>query len=162
MYLLDYGRYMPPLDAGAREALTSCNVSYKGVALERVAHAWPAALHETDVHWALRDAGETLWLDPSIVVRQRRSLSLGRALGEWFDYGREFASARARAESKAKSVVRAGLAPALPALFAARAWATLGRAPHRVGTFVRALPALLALGVAWAAGEVAGSLRPID
>ena len=160
MFLHDYGRYMPPLPAAEARSLTSCNVSYKRDAIERVRDAWGDAFRETDVHWALLARGERLWLDPSIVVRQRRRIAAGRAVREWFAYGREFGTARARTEGRIAGLTRIAAAPALPALFAWRARAHLRRAPEHRGAFARAFPALLLLGAAWAAGEVAGAVAP--
>lgn len=159
MYFLDYGRYIPPQAAGPRQYLSACNVSYKRAALEPVAATWRVAMHETTVHFALLERGATLWLDPAIVVRQRRSLPVAEGMEELRHHGRLFGADRAGQLSAASRVARLVAMPLVPAVHLARAARHALRSPRLALGFVRALPALAAFAVAWATGEAGGLAR---
>jgi hypothetical protein len=82
IYYCDFGRYQNPVPAGPAEFLSDSNVAYKRAALEMVKQNWSDAFHETSVNWGLRDCGESLKLDPRMVVFQTRlglRLQIGRA-----------------------------------------------------------------------------------
>jgi hypothetical protein len=159
MYFLDYGRYIPPQAAGPREYLSACNVSYKRAALADIAETWRVAMHETTVHFALLARGATLWLDPSIVVRQRRSLAIPEGMEELRHHGTLFGQDRAGQLSAAGRAVRFAATPLVPAVHLARAARHAVGSPRLALGFVRAVPALVAFAVAWAAGEGAGLWR---
>jgi hypothetical protein len=164
LYLADWGRYMLPAAEGAVRSLTDCNVTYKRDLLSAVADVWAEEFHEPAVHWALQARGETLWLSPSIVVRQHRELSLAKALDERYRFGRLFAATRVSARTPLARALYVGTACLLPALLVARAGANVLRKRRFLGRFVRALPALVLLGAAWTYGELMGYLtgRPED
>lgn len=155
LYLADYGRYMSPVREGLAESLTDCNVSYRRAALDAVQPAWADEFHETVVHRALRERGDTLWLSPAPRVRQRRSRTAGALLRERYAHGRLYASTRIAGAPAHRRAALAALAPALPVLIAQRSLATALRA-GRIGRALLALPAILLAGGAWAAGEMSG------
>jgi len=159
MYFQDYGRYIPPQPAGARQYLSACNVSYKRAALEPVAAEWRVAMHETTVHFALLARGATLWLDPTIVVRQRRPLSVEEGMEELRHHGRLFGEDRADQLSAAGRAVRVAATPLVPVVHLARAARHALRSPRLAVGFARALPSLVAFAVAWATGEATGLAR---
>ena len=159
MYFFDYGRYIPPQVAGPRAYLTACNVSYKRAALAEVADAWRVAMHETTVHFALLARGATLWLDPSMVVRQRRPMSLTEGLDELRTHGALFGRDRAATLSATGRVMRLVATPAVPLVHLARSLAHPIRAPHLLGGYLRAFPTLVAFAAAWALGEAQGLAR---
>lgn len=155
LYLSDYGRYMSPVAEGPAAYLTDCNVSYKREALLAIAGIWRDAFHETAVNWALTGRGETLWLTPSIRVRQRRSRPLGAALRERYEHGRIFAGTRVAGMSVARRAGLAAMAPALPVVICQRAMRH-GTRGGRALAATAALPAILATGIAWSLGELVG------
>lgn len=159
MYFFDYGRYIPPQVAGRREYLSACNVSYKRAALDRVASTWASTMHETTVHFALLERGDTLWLDPGIIVRQRRALPMPEAMQELRHHGRLYGEDCARRLSAAGRALRLAAIPLVPAVHVARAARHALGSPRLTLGFVRAVPALAAFAVAWAAGEGAGLRR---
>ena len=156
MYFLDYGRYIPPQHAGPREYLTACNVSYKAASLAAVRGAWSHDMHETTVHMALRARGETLWLDPALVVMQQRDQSFGEAVAEVRRHGEAFGRDLADHLPASRRSVRVLASPLVPVLQLLRAASHLRRAPHLLPRFVLAFPALFALAVSWGRGEAAG------
>jgi len=158
VYLLDYGRYMPPLAAGGAAYASDCNVSYRRHDLERVAESWRDEFHETTVHWALAAIGVPTVLDPEIVVRQDRTVQLAEWLAERRDHGRIFAGTRVARmpwTGRARLAVQALL---LPPVIAWRVRAGL-RARRAAGRVPRAAwrPLLMA-AIAWSRGELDGYL----
>jgi hypothetical protein len=159
VFLCDFGRYEPPFEAQARDYVTDVNVCYKRAALDRTRDLWLDRYHETTVHWALRRAGETLWLSPEPVVRQMRDdLALGTLIGERFAWGRLFAATRARESSLPARLARAAASPLLPLVMWWRIVRRSGSGRGGGGSVVVATPAILLLLAAWAAGEMAGYL----
>ena len=156
MYLSDYNRYMPPVPAGPASYLTDCNVSYKRAVLDSVADLWRDEFHETTVHWKLQSLGQSLWLDPAIVVRHGRVLGIGEAIHDRYAFARLFASTRVAATSPAKRWVYAASSCLLPAVFTLRALRSVLSKRRNVAQFVRALPALLLITTVWAFGEFCG------
>jgi hypothetical protein len=159
VYFCDFGRYQRPFAAGPRPYVSDVNIGYKRRALSETADLWRARYHETTVHWALQQRGETLYLDPDLVVNQHRgSLRLSALVAERFAWGRLFAYTRAREHGVGKRMAFAALTPLLPVLLLIR-HARL-QLTKRVGTgrFLRASPAMFVLLAAWSAGELAGYL----
>lgn len=159
MYFFDYARYIPPQEAGARRYLTACNVSYKRSALRDIASVWAVTMHETEVHFALVSRGHTLWLDPRLVVRQRRVISLGGGIRELGRHGRLYGSDVARTLTRTGRLLRIAGIPLVPVVHMARSLQHPLRSPEMRGGYLLALPALVAYSVAWALGEGAGLLR---
>jgi len=158
IYLREFGTYMPPLEEGPRECLTDCNVSYKRATLEAIADVWSDAFHEPQVHAALRGRGETLWLSPKLLTVQQRSLQLGPAVVERYEFGRLYGALRAAVVSAGKRIALIVGAPLLPALFLMRVWVgVLGKRRH-IGACLAASPYLVLLAAAWSWGEFVGYL----
>lgn len=159
-YLLEYARYMPPLQAGPAMYISDCNVSYKRSALEPIAAAWQDAFHETRVHDAIREraGAEAIILDPNIIVLQSRRPRLGPFLAERFAHGKLYAQlrlARLGGEARWKHAVGSlGLAPVLVLRALKTAWR---RKDTRRGA-LRALPHLTLAALFWSAGESIGAL----
>ncbi|HJU74406.1 MAG TPA: glycosyltransferase [Gemmatimonadaceae bacterium] len=161
-YLLEYGRYMPPISSGTVAYLSDCNVSYKRRALEEISGVWQDAFHETEVHDSIRSrwGQDALLQDPSILVLQSRRPALASFLGERFAHGRLFARLRvARYGLPARlmySAIALGLTPLLVIRAVARA---LGRNEARTSA-LRALPYLTLAAASWSVGESVGALTP--
>lgn len=157
VYFCDYGRYQLPLEAGPRRYVTDVDISYKAAALESVRDLWRDRYHETTVHWELERRGETLFLTPELVVRQRRTgLSVRSILRERVEWGRLFAYTRAREASLPKRVVFAVLSPVLPLVLLARHTRMQASKRVRFGRFVRVSPWVALFLAAWSAGELLG------
>lgn len=157
VYLCDFGRYQNPVPAGPAEFLSDSNTSYKRQALEQVRDQWQQAFHETAVNWALRKRGESLRLDPGMVVYQSRyGLSLAPALRERFVWGRSFAGTRAKDMSLAQRGVFCGLSFLLPAVLTLRIVRLALNKRRHLNRIIPALPLVGLLQIFWAIGELAG------
>lgn len=158
LYLADYLRYMNPLLEGATDNLTDCNVTYKRPALDAIADTWTDEFHEPVVHAALQARGQSLWLDPKIVVYQQRSVDLRAALRDRYVFGRLFASTRAIDFSRTQLLLYCLLALALPAVLVGRVAVHVLRKRRCAAEFVRSLPYLMLVSTVWAGGEFLGYL----
>jgi hypothetical protein len=157
VYYCDFSRYQLPFAGGARDYVTDVNICYRRSALEATRALWQERYHETTVNWALRRAGEELYLAPESVVDEfRDDLSLGRLVRERVEWGRLFAYTRARESSIGKRIVWSLMTPVLPlVLFSRIARKQLGERRSR-RRFARVAPVVLLLLACWSAGELAG------
>lgn len=158
-YLLDYGRYMPPLPAGPSPFASDCNVSYRRDDLARVGEAWRDEFHETTVQWALEAIGVPTVLDPDIVVRQERAVQLTAWLAERREHGRIFAGTRVAGASAPGRLRLIATALLLPPVILWRVRAGLRRrgAARRVPR--ETWGSLLKAAIAWSRGELDGYWR---
>jgi hypothetical protein len=154
-YLADYLRYLDPPE-GPSNHLTDGNVTYKRASLEAMGAMWAGEFHENVVHAALEARGESLWLSPRIVVRQKRHLSVGAAVRDRYAFGRLFGSTRVEQAGALERMKLTAAAVVLPALLMARITLHILRTRRYAGAFLRALPALLLISSVWAWGEFVG------
>jgi hypothetical protein len=157
LYYCDFGRYGRPLPAGEAESVSDVNVSYKRDALNSIREVWNETYHETIAHWALRARGETLYLDPRIMVYQRRpEISWRQIYRERIEWGRAFAEGRVAEISSRRRLVYAAGAPALPIIIALRVWKRMRHQRRSPGQIIRTLPVAAVLLTGWALGELIG------
>jgi len=167
VYLTDYSRYMPPMEAGPAHSLTDCNVTYKRDALRSIADSWTAEFHENIVNDRLRAMGESLWFDPGILVYEFRPLTVSAAMRDRYSFGRLFAATRVEDSPLSKRLIYAAASCLMPPVLAWRAMRNLfSRGRHRLQA-IRCAPALLFVASVWMFGEMTGyltgspgSLRP--
>jgi hypothetical protein len=159
LFLCDFGKYERPFLPGPATSLTDQNVSYKRGPIERIRHVWEDSYDETAVHKALESSGETLWLNPDLLVRQDRGqLSLREQLRERFDWGRVFGGRRAQSVPGLHRALLLIMSPLIPALIVWRRTITAyrkGLSPMRI---LRVIPALSVLALFWTLGEAEGYL----
>jgi hypothetical protein len=155
LYFSEFAAFAPPLAGGPAPQLSGANLSYKREALAASQDLmdqgqWEAALHE---RW--RGQGRDLVISPATVVFQN-GMRGADALAMRFHYGRSYAADRF-GPRRGIAIAYALLGFLLPALITARAAGHAARS-RRLSRFVTALPWLVALNTAWAAGEIAGYL----
>jgi len=157
LYYCDFGRYGRPLPAGEAEYVSDVNVSYKREVLNSVREVWSESYQETAVHWTLRARGEALYLDPRLVVYQRRPTTMWRqAYRERIEWGRVFAETRVAAVSFWRRLVYAAGAPVLPVLLSLRVWGRMRHQRRSPVQIIRTLPLASVLLTGWALGELIG------
>jgi len=154
-YLADYVRYLDPAE-GPSDHLTDGNVTYKRAALLAIRESWKAEFHENVVHLALTERGQSLWLSPRILVRQKRPITLGAALRDRYAFGRLFGSTRVEYAGAGARLKMMAVSLLLPALLVARVASHIVRTRRYAGAFLRALPALVLISTVWAWGEFIG------
>jgi hypothetical protein len=154
-HMVDFYRYAPPVDAGPVDSLSVCNVAYSRATLDPIRKEWEAGFHETRVHDLLRKRGDLTMVPGAVIACDRRVGTLD-GLSERFRFGRLFAARRFRENAAASRFAYAAATPLLPFLLfariAKRSFATAGLS----GALVRSSAYVVALLVAWSAGEFVG------
>jgi hypothetical protein len=154
-YLADYLRYLDPSE-GPSVHLTDGNVTYKRSALDNIRSSWTEEFHENVVHSALKTRGESLWLSPRIVVRQKRNISLTGAIRDRYAFGRLFGSTRVEGAPASLRLKLSLTSLVLPPLLLARIASHIVRTRRYSGAFLRSFPVLLLISSVWAWGEFIG------
>lgn len=157
IYFCRYSRYMLPAVAEFHDDLAGDNCSYKRTALEGLSGVIAAGFWETFVHRAMRDRGQQLRLDPSIVVSYEGPVPFWGFLCRRFDHARLFAARRRQMMPRGQRWARAAASPIVPLVLLRRIGARVWNKGRR-GKFLASLPLLLALLVSWATGEGVGYL----
>jgi len=157
-YLVDYYRYMPPLEPGVSPTLTVCNASYRRDRLDAVSELWRDIFHETAIHEALAARFGCLWLCPEARVAMRRHVRFRDALRERVAFGRLFGCTRLGFLPTWRRVYYAFLAPALPAILLARMTRACARDRVNRRRLGRSALHVTALVLAWSWGEWLGYL----
>ncbi len=158
IYLRELGSYMPPMTGGPTAQLTDCNVTYKRAALDAIAGVWAESFHEPQVHAALAARGQQLWLSNSLLTFQQRTLELGPALAERYEFGRLYGSMRVLDLPLPRRLLMAAAAVLLPVLLTARAYRTVFSKGRHIAAAFRAAPYLLLFSTVWGWGEFLGYL----
>lgn len=158
-YLLRYFAYLPGARPAVVQELPGENVAYRRDLLERHAAMFVDGFWEVDVHRRLRAEGHELGWTADATVDFVPSVSLLGMVRNRLVHGAHFGRYRVRELGwpwwRALAVT-----PLVPAVLLLRIGRHAAAAtPRRLGTLVAALPALLVLLVAWAAGEAAGAWR---
>jgi hypothetical protein len=158
LFLCDFGRYQPCVAEGPVEYLSDVNICYKREAIESLRHLWSHKYQESTVNWALRRAGDQLYLSRlPVVVEQRAVAGLWPAMKERIHWARIFAHVRGReTPSRWRRLLWAAVTPVLPlVLFSRHLRRQLGSTTDRI-QFATAIPALLLLLYCWSLGECIG------
>ena len=159
VYYCDFGRYQRPFAAGPREYVTDVNVAYKRAALEQTQPIWRERYHEPLVHWALSEAGQTVFLSPEMAVIQiRDGLTLRRLIRERFAWGRLFGRIRGHRATLTKRVGWLAATPLVPAVLFGRFLRDRLQRRERPASIAAVGPAVALLLSVWVAGEAAGYL----
>jgi hypothetical protein len=157
-YYVDFFRYSPPAEESRAPSLTVCNVAYRRDHLAAVRGLWGEIFHETAINDALRQRFGALWLHPSAEVTMRRHVRLADAVKERYAFGRLFGCTRLEFVGPARRLAYALLAPMLPVLLLGRMARKAFQSRTSSRRFMRSLPALILLVVAWSWGEWLGYL----
>ncbi len=156
VYLLRYSAFAPPVAGGRVAEVAGDNAAYDRGALERHGSTVAAEFWEVDLHRRVRAEGGHLRMVPEAIAAFGRSFSFGTIFRHRFTHGRH--AGAFRASTGAASAARIVLAaPLVPVVLAGRClMRAAGRRELRWRAVI-AVPVLLALGAAWAAGEAVGA-----
>ncbi len=156
-YYCDHGRYGSPLAATEAEYVSDLNISYKREAMEITRDVWGEAYSETKVHWALRERGMKLRLDPTLkVYKHRPEFDYWHAVRERAEWGRVFAETRTVSAGLKQRILFAAMTPLLPALLLMRNCKHMLRQNRTAVQMILALPLIAGFLIAWSWGELLG------
>jgi len=153
---VDFFRYMRPAAEGTSPSLSVCNVAYHRSHLDAVRPLWENGFLETEIHRELQERFGSLFLAPDAEVRVRRTVTVRDAIYERYAFGRLFASSRLGHVGTGRRLYFLLFSPALPVLLMGRMTAKALGSASTFKSFVKALPALLAMVLAWTWGEWLG------
>lgn len=157
-YLVDYYRYMPPVDPGPSPTLTVCNASYRADRLAGISDVWEEIFHETAINDALAARHGPLWLEPSARVAMRRHVRFRDALYERYAFGRLFGCTRLEFLPPWRRWYYVLLVPTLPTILLTRMARASFRDRANARRFARSCFHVAALVVSWSWGEWLGYL----
>jgi hypothetical protein len=157
-YYVDFYRYQTPLTAGIADSLSVCNVAYRRSSLESLKEPWRTTFHETRIHTALTRQGPPSWMEPRARIRAGRRVHRRDALRERYSFGRYYACRRVEPPRRATRIWLALGSPVLPLLLIGRMARASMRDDRTARRFLRSLPDLAALVLAWSLGEALGYL----
>jgi len=157
-YYVDFYRYQTPLTAGIADSLSVCNVAYRRANLESLDEPWEASFHETRIHTALARKGAPLWMEPRARVQAGRRVFRGDALRERYSFGRYYGCRRIEPPHEGSRLRLLLASPLLPLLLVGRMARASARDDKRARRFLRSLPDIAALVLAWSLGEALGYL----
>jgi hypothetical protein len=156
VYFYDYGRYMPPCEAGPVAQLSGINMSFTRAALDGAKDRLGDGVFEADLQVELRRQGYAPCLVPGAVVTHRGHRTARQALGQAYAFARSYAARRRPGASAPERAALGFGALLLPAVLAGRIVAgVLRKRRHRI-TLLLAFPWLGVLLTAWSAGEAVG------
>jgi hypothetical protein len=148
--------FLPPMEEQGMELLPGCNVSYKRSALFEGGAPRSPELWKTFVNDRLLGLGETLLIEPKMIVSLDKTIDFSDYLLRRFDHGRCYGAMSSAEMSLAARWIRAGGAPLLPFVLLAR-WSRRFWARGRYrGKLIATLPLHLLMFGWWIAGETVG------
>lgn len=156
LYINEYGMFLPPMESQGMELLPGCNVSYKRAALFEGETPRSPELWKTFVNDRLMELGETLLIEPKMIVGLDKSIAFSEYLLRRYDHGRCYGAMSSDELSLVARGLRVVAAPLLPfvllARWSRRFWA---RGRHR-DKLIATLPLQLLMFGWWIAGETVG------
>ena len=156
VYLSDYGKYMPPLEAGEAKTLPGNNLSYKRLALERMKEVWEAGLFETFLNEELKKQGQQLYLAPSALVYHRKSYDPKETVVGYYHHARSYGGRRTAGAPALKRLFYIAGSVLLPVLLPARIALRALRKGRQTKAILLSLPHLFVLMASWSLGEFCG------
>lgn len=159
IYFCRYFRYMPSFAAQSVDDLPGTNCCYKRAALDSLREEMTEGFWETFIHRQMRNRGDKLLCDPTILVRYEGSNSGGSFFRVRFLHGRRFASRRARKMNFGQRILRAIAFPVVPLVILRRIAGSLWEKRRYRARFVLCLPFLVFFLASWSVGEFVGYLR---
>jgi len=157
VFLIRYSEHMASDHAPAPREIAGDNAAYLRDVVMGVCPDVAAGFWEVDVHRLMRAAGARLGQAPGAVAEFAPALSLPQMLTNRFVHGSHFGAYRVRALRWPRWRAVA-VTPLVPVVLLARIIGRMRRARQPLSSAVVLLPAIVALLVAWAAGEACGAL----
>ena len=161
LFFCEYAAHIPPISDGLAPALTGVNIAYSRKALDGCRPTWRYAFHENEVQDALAAAGHVPYRIGRAWVKSHLEASLKEGAAHLFGGGRQYGGYR---KFRSPALVRLLLPFAAPLIPVVLLWRVVSvvvtRRPRLLGVLIRALPVVMALLLAWSAGETVGYLAP--
>jgi hypothetical protein len=159
LHLVRYTPYLPPQTAHRVGEIAGDNGTYKRAALTPfIATIAARGFWEADINRELRNKGDVLLIDPRIRVSHTSSYSTAGFSRQRFLHGRIFGRTRRASMSAPARLLRAMLAPIVPALMIVRSVRSVADRGRLDAGTLTAVPHAIWFLNCWAWGEAAGLL----
>ena len=158
VFLFEYGRFMPPLEAGPVDGIAGGCAVYQRELLERVSDELGDEVWESFLHERMKQEGIEFYCDPDLLVHHKMEFGFWHFMGQRYHFSRSFAGMRLKTAPLLKRLLFAAITPAVPLLMLRRVAGVLWPKRSHRGTFVRSLPLIGAFLLSYAWGEAVGAL----
>ncbi len=158
MYFTEYNVYMPPFERGPANDICAVNCVYRRDVLLRHLPPPGGGFWEAGLNRSLAAAGERIVAEPEMVVYKTGPFSLGYYLRQRYLVSRAFAGDRRRTASPLFVLAYLILAPIVPPVLLWRIGRRVRAKKARFDRFLRALPVLVPVSIAYVWGEWVGLL----
>jgi hypothetical protein len=156
IFFLRYSAFMAHPDGRATD-IAGDNAAYRVSLLPVSSWTKSSGFWENDVNRKIRESGGELAWNSSMRVQFGRSFALRAICRHRYEHGRLFAIARVARGARAIGLV--AKSPLVPAALVLRIGRRLSRRPDYRSRFIAAIPLIMIMAAAWAAGEAAGAIE---
>lgn len=157
VYFSEYHNYLPPWPEGERALLNGANIAYRRAALSAHADVLGSGYWEVVLHPLLAREGRLVSV-PRMGVRHTGPFDFGYYLGQRYLLSRVWGGTQRDRVGAGQRLFYLVAAPLFPFLLLARIAARVLASGARVPAFLRALPLLVPVAVAYVWGEWLGYL----
>ena len=158
VYFYDYGKYMPPNEAGETPTLSGFNASYKKEVLDELRENYADGFFETFFNEELKLRGHKLYLTDSAMIYHAKNYELKKTLIQFYHLARSFAAKRVSAAPFSKRAAFAIVSLALPIILPTRIALNIIKKKRHIKELVSSFPLIITLMSAWSWGEFCGYL----
>lgn len=158
VYFYDYGKYMPPNQAGETDTLSGFNASYKKKVLDEFREFYEDGFFETFFNEELKKRGQKLFLTDSAIIYHTKHYDLKKTLIQFYHLARSFAAKRVSDAPFLERVAFAFMSFLLPIMLPTRIALNIFKKKRRVRELLLSLPYIVLLMSAWSWGECCGYL----
>jgi hypothetical protein len=156
VYLVDYGRFMPPLPDGRAHDLSGLNMSFRRELLGSLQSVLKDGVYEGPLFEELRRRGVDLSVVSAACVYQNKRYSFRSAFILPYYLARGYAGRRLRGASVVAQAVRAASCIVLPAVMVWRILSSVLPRQRDTGRVLRALGFVALISFTWSLGECVG------
>ena len=157
-FFCEYSHAMLPIPDAEADYITGNNTSYRREVLLSVDESVRKNYWEFFLHDEMRKRGVRFMSSPRVLVYHKKEFGFLYFIAQRFHYSRSFAAMRSARMSTFYRLCFALLSPALPAVMAARITAQVLKKGRHYREFLLALPLLTVFLIAYAIGELCGTL----
>jgi glycosyltransferase involved in cell wall biosynthesis len=158
VYFTEYNSYMPPVEATAASDICAANCVYRRDLLTKYLPDSGSGYWEADLNNRLLSEGETLVVDPELVVHHHGPFGLGYYLHQRYQFSRAFAGTRREHVSTGFRVAYLFMAPFIMPVLWARTAMRVIKKRHHLGKFVQVTPHMIPITATYVFGEWVGFL----
>ena len=157
-FLCEYSHLIPPIPEGSVDSLAGNNVAYKKTVLDRHLHVADEGHWEHYLHAKLKESGVELICQSDLIAGHKKHYTFWEYMSQRYLYARFYSSKRVAQSNIVKKCIYGMGSCILPPLLFYRIVTRIGEKKEYRTLLIKSLPLISLFVLAWAAGEVVGSL----